>query len=127
MKKYKIYIYIVISLIVLMIATFVILKYNQKVFVGEKIKSSDSYLLDIKKMNKSDFHIMYLKNGDLIKINFATEKGSLNLLITDQNGETIYEGNGKVSNEFSIKILNDGNYTFLVEAKWAKGYVHISK
>ena len=124
-KHYKIYLIIFVILIIIGLSFF-ITKYNQKTFVGERIKNPDSYLLDIKKMNGSDNHSMDLKKGTSLKISFETYKGSLNLKIVNQKNEIVYEGNGKVATNFTIDLPNDDSYTFFVEAKWAKGYINIS-
>lgn len=124
-KHYKIYLIIFVILIIIGLSFF-ITKYNQKTFVGERIKNPDSYLLDIKKMNGSDNHSMDLKKGTSLKISFETYKGSLNLKIVNQKNEIVYEGNGKVATNFTIDLPNDDSYTFFVKAKWAKGYINIS-
>lgn len=124
-KHYKIYLIIFVILIIIGFSFF-ITKYNQKTFVGERIKNPDSYLLDIKKMNGSDNHSMDLKKGTSLKISFETYKGSLNLKIVNQKNEIVYEGNGKVATNFTIDLPNDDSYTFFVKAKWAKGYINIS-
>lgn len=124
-KHYKIYLIIFVILIIAGLSFFVI-RYNQKTFVGERIKNPDSYLLDIRKMNGSDNHSMDLKKSASLKISFETYKGSLNLKIVNQKNEIVYEGNGKVATNFTIDLPSDDSYTFFVKAKWAKGYINIS-
>ncbi len=124
-KHYKIYLIIFVILIIAGLSFFVI-RYNQKTFVGERIKNPDSYLLDIRKMNGSDNHSMDLKKGASLKISFETYKGTLNLKIVNQKNEIVYEGNGKVATNFTIDLPSDDSYTFFVKAKWAKGYINIS-
>ena len=124
-KHYKIYLIIFVILIIAGLSFFVI-RYNQKTFVGERIKNPDSYLLDIRKMNGSDNHSMDLKKVASLKISFETYKGSLNLKIVNQKNEIVYEGNGKVATNFIIDLPSDDSYTFFVKAKWAKGYINIS-
>ena len=124
-KHYKIYLIIFVILIIAGLSFFVI-RYNQKTFVGERIKNPDSYLLDIRKMNGSDNHSMDLKKSASLKISFETYKGSLNLKIVNQKNEIVYEGNGKVATNFIIDLPSDDSYTFFVKAKWAKGYINIS-
>lgn len=124
-KHYKIYLIIFVILIITGLSFFIV-KYNQKTFVGERIKNPDSYLLDIRKMNGSDNHSMDLKKSASLKISFETYKGSLNLKIVNQKNEIVYEGNGKVATNFTIDLPSDDSYTFFVKAKWAKGYINIS-
>ena len=98
---------------------------NQPVFTGERIKNPDSYTLDIQRMNGSDRHTMNLTAGDVLKVTFETEKGSLHMEITAPDGTILYAGNGEETTEFEISILETGAYTINVEARHAEGTIHI--
>ena len=94
-------------------------------FVGNREAASNSYLLEIESMNGSDLHNMELNEGDTLEILFETEKGVLQMRIKAPNGAVIYEGNGKEITDFTINISESGVYTINVEAKGAKGTIHI--
>ena len=98
---------------------------NQEGFTGSRIKNPDAYLLDIEKMNGTDMHTLELREGDALHIRFETEKGSLYMEIKAPDGTTVYCGNGKESTEFTVNIQENGVYTIVVEARHAKGTVHI--
>lgn len=98
---------------------------NQGSFSGSRVKNPDAYLLDIEKMNGTDLHTLELCEGDILKIQFETEKGDLYMEIKAPDGTTVYCGNGKETTEFTVNIRESGVYTIVVEARHAKGTIHI--
>ena len=98
---------------------------NQEGFTGNREKNPDAYLLDIERMNGTDLHAMELHQGDVLQIQFKTEKGTLYMEIKAPDGTTIYRGNGKETTEFAVNIRESGVYTIVVEARHAKGTIHI--
>ena len=98
---------------------------NQEGFTGSRVKNPDSYLLDMEKMNGTDLHTLELQEGDVLQIQFETKKGSLYMEIKAPDGTTIYRGNGKETTDFTVNIREGGIYTIVVEAKHAKGNIHI--
>ena len=100
---------------------------NQAGFNGSRVKNPEEYLLDIRQMNGTDLHTLELKAGDVLKVRFETEKGSLYMEIKAPDGTTVYRGNGKETTAFTINIPLDGVYPVVVEARHAKGFIHIQK
>ena len=98
---------------------------NQEGFTGSRVKNPDAYLLDIEKMNGTDLHTLELRKGDVLQIQFETEKGTLYMEIKAPDGTTLYCGNGKETTEFTVNIRESGIYTIVVEARHAKGAIHI--
>ena len=99
--------------------------YNQEGFTGSRVKNPDEYLLDIEKMNGTDLHTLELHEGDALQIEFETEKGELYMEIKAPDGTAVYRGNGKETTEFAVNIRESGVYTIVVEARHAKGTVHV--
>lgn len=99
--------------------------YNQEGFTGSRVKNPDAYLLDIEKMNGTDLHTLELSRGDVLQIQFETEKGELYMEIKAPDGTAIYRENGKETTEFAVNIRESGVYTVVVEARHAKGTIHI--
>lgn len=99
--------------------------YNQEGFTGNRIKNPDAYLLDIERMNGTDLHTLELHEGDVLQIQFETVKGSLYMEIKAPEGTTIYRGNGKETTDFTVNIRESGIYKIVVEARHAKGTIHI--
>ena len=97
----------------------------QESFTGSRVKNPDAYLLDIEKMNGTDLHTLELCEGDTLQIRFETEKGALYMEIKAPDGTTLYCGNGKETTDFTVNIRQSGIYTIVVEARHAKGTIHI--
>ena len=116
---------IVLPLLVLAGVAVFLSRSHQEGFTGSRIKNPDAYLLDIEKMNGTDLHTLELHEGDVLQIQFETEKGSLYMEIKAPDGTTIYRGNGKETTEFTVNIRESGVYTIVVEARHAKGIIHI--
>ena len=102
-----------------------LLRPDQETFTGSRIKNPDAYLLDIKKMNGTDLHTLELREGDVLQIQFETEKGDLYMEIKAPDGTAVYRGNGKETTDFTVNIRESGVYTIVVEARHAKGIIHI--
>ena len=98
---------------------------NQEGFTGSRVKNPDSYLLDIEKMNGTDLHTLELHEGDVLQIEFETEKGELYMEIKAPDGTAVYRGNGKETTDFAVNIRESGVYTIVVEARHAKGTIHL--
>ena len=99
--------------------------FNQPGFTGEQIKNPDSYILDAQQMNGTDSHTLSLAAGDVLQVEFETEKGSLHMEVTAPDGTVLYAGNGEVTTAFEITVPETGAYTASVEGRHAKGTVHI--
>ena len=99
--------------------------YNQEGFTGSRVKNPGEYLLDIEKMNGTDLHTLELSQGDVLQIQFETEKGDLYMEIKAPDGTAVYRGNGKETTDFTVNIRESGVYTIVVEARHAKGTIHI--
>ena len=71
---------ILIGLVLLFLSGLIVFlfSFNQEGFNGSRVKNPDAYLLDIERMNGTDYHIMELNEGDALQIHFETLKGSLN-------------------------------------------------
>lgn len=95
-------------------------------FNGNVIKNADAYKLEIQTMTGTDLHTMELKEGDVLQIQFETEKGSMYMEIKAPDGSSVYRGNGKATKGFSLEIQKDGVYTIAVEARRAKGNISVA-
>ena len=114
-----------LSLLLLAGITAFLFLHKQVSFTGSRVKNPDAYLLDIEKMNGTDLHTLALREGDILQIQFETEKGSLYMEIKAPDGTTIYRGNGKETTDFTVNIRESGVYTIVVEARHARGTIHI--
>ena len=118
---------ILIVLPLLVLAGIAVLPFcsNQGSFSGSRVKNPDAYLLDIEKMNGTDLHTLELCEGDVLQIQFETEKGDLYMEIKAPDGTAVYRGIGKETTAFTVNIRESGVYTVVVEPRRAKGTIWI--
>ena len=116
---------IVLTLLILAGVAAFLLCTNQEGFTGSRVKNPDAYLLDIEKMNGTDIHTLELQECDILQIQFETVKGSLYMEIKAPDGTAVYRGNGKETTDFTVNIRESGVYTVVVEARNAKGIIHV--
>lgn len=98
---------------------------NQPNFQGSRVRNPDAYLLDIRAMNGTDLHTLELQKDDVLDVLFETTKGAINLEIKGPDGATLYCGNGRDATSFTLNIPDSGVYRIMVEARHAKGTLHI--
>ena len=118
-------VFIALLLLILTGAAIFLFCCNQEGFTGSRVKKPDEYLLDIEKMNGTDLHTLELREGDVLQIQFEAEKGELYMEIKAPDGTAVYRGNGKETTDFTLNIRESGIYTVVVEARRAKGTIHI--
>ena len=120
-------VFIVLLLLILTGAAIFLFCCNQEGFTGSRVKNPDEYLLDIEKMNGTDLHTLELREGDVLQIQFQAEKGELYMEIKAPDGTAVYRGNGKETTDFTLNIRESGVYTVVVEARHAKGIIHVQR
>ncbi len=125
MKRSVAFILIGLSLLLIAGISVSLICYNQEGFTGSRVKNPDAYLLDIDRMNGTDIHTLELHEGDALQIHFEAAKGSLYMEMKAPDGTTIYRGNGKETTDFTVNIPENGVYTVVVEARHAKGTIHV--
>lgn len=125
MAKWNKAVFLVLPLLVFAGAAAFLSGSHQEGFTGSRVKNPDAYLLDIQRMNGTDLHTLELLEGDALQIQFETEKGTLYMEIKAPGGTAIYRGNGKETTDFTVNIRESGVYTIVVEARQAKGTVHV--
>ena len=123
-KRNKAVLIVLVLLLIAGVAIFLFC-YNLEGFTGSRVKNPDAYLLDIEKMNGTDLHTLELSRGDVLQIQFETEKGNLYMEIKAPDGTAVYRGNGKETTDFTVNIRESGVYTVVVEAQHAKGTIHV--
>lgn len=101
--------------------------YNQERFIGDCIKESDLYSLNIVNMNGSDEHVLSLKDTDTLRITFKTEKGVLRLSVFAPDEAVVFDGKNIEFMEFDLGISENGEYLIVVKGKHAKDNIEIRK
>ena len=125
MRKRNKAVWILVPLLLAAGAAAFLLRANQEGFRGSRVKNPDAYLLDIAWMNGTDRHTLELNEGDILQIQFSTEKGSLSMEIKGPDGTAVYSGNGKAATDFTVNIRESGVYTIVVDAHQAAGTIHV--
>ena len=118
-------VWLVLSLLLLAGAAALLPRSGRESFDGSRVKNPDAYLLDIRRMNGTDLHSLTLQEGDALQIHFETQKGELYMEIKAPDGTAVYRGNGKEAADFAVNIRESGVYTVVVEARHAKGTIHV--
>ena len=92
-------------------------------FVGNEMANYDRWTVEYSTLNTTKIHEMELKAGTEMDVVLSNQAGELDLLVTDGQGNIIYEGNNVGAEIFSITIPADGNYHFSITGVEAQGSV----
>jgi hypothetical protein len=102
---------------------FVVAGCGKQVFDGSSTGNDVQFVLDYTVLNCTKTHDMKLEKGTEVDVIIENTSGSLDILVTGSNGESIYKGDDADSGEFSIEIPEKDTYTFSVTGRKAKGSV----
>ena len=80
----------------------------------------------MERMTGTDRHALELGAGDTLEVRFETEEGSVYMEIKAPDGTAVYTGRGRDTSDFTVNISEGGVYTVVVQARRAKGIIHIS-
>lgn len=125
MKRSHKAVWLALSLLLLAGAAALLIRSGWEGFDGSRVRNPDAYLLDIQRMNGTDLHSLTLQEGDVLRIHFETQKGELYMEIKAPDGTAVYRGNGKEATDFAVNVRESGVYTIVVEARHAKGTIHV--
>ena len=67
---------------------------------------------------------MPLSEGDRVGTTIDIQKGKVDIIVENENGEFAYRGNHVESGSFTIEILKTDTYHFIVTGSKARGSVH---
>ena len=113
------------GILLALILAFTVYCFNIPVSKVEYVRNPDLYMAKIEKMTGTDLHVLELNEGDVLSVCFETYKGEMYLKITGPDGQSLYEGNGKGINGFTVNVNISGSYSISLVAKRAKGYIDI--
>jgi hypothetical protein len=90
--------------------------------VNGSIKQTETeFTVSYDLLNTKLSHSMELGEGDTIAVALLSDKGRIDVLVTDPDGDTVYQGNDASTGSFTLEITKAGAYTFSVTGKGAKG------
>lgn len=93
-------------------------------FSGSKTGNDIQFMVDFDVLNSTVNNDMSLSDGDNIDTTIDIEKGQVDILVENENGTIIYQGDDVENGNFILGITESGNYTFYVTGYKAKGSVH---
>ena len=99
---------------------------GQNDFIVSRMAEADAYILDMERMTGTDRHTLKLDAGDTLDVRFEAKEGSVYMEIKAPDGTAVYTGRGRDTSDFTVNISESGVYTVAVEARRAKGIIHIS-
>lgn len=96
-------------------------------FDGSRTGNESQLIMDYKVLNKEDYQILELENGDIVDFKIVSESGKVDIVL-QKDGETpVYKGVDIPTSSFSVDISESGKYKVSVTGKNAKGNVSIVK
>ena len=96
-------------------------------FNGSSTGNDTQFIMEYRILNTSDHREMSLKTGDVIDTTIVSDAGSVDILVENSAGESIYSETNVPTSEFEIVISQDDTYTFTVTGHKAKGSVSFIK
>ena len=96
-------------------------------FNGSSTGNDTQFIMEYSILNTSDHREMSLKTGDVIDTTIVSDAGSVDILVENSAGESIYSETNVPTSEFEIVISQDDTYTFTVTGHRAKGSVSFVK
>lgn len=93
-------------------------------FNGSRTGNQSQFIMKYSAFNTTDSQKLVLEAGDSINAKIVVDKGSLSIIIQQENKEPIYDSNNiSVSNNFDVMIEESGTYTITVAGNKTKGSV----
>lgn len=116
-----------IAVLILLIAGMIALRVynNQKLYVGNQVKSRNCYILEFEKMNQEDSHVISACKDDVFAVNFRIDSGYVDFVIGMDGRYPIYTGNDINNGVFDVIVPEDGEYRITINARHAAGFVEV--
>jgi hypothetical protein len=92
-------------------------------FDGSKTGNDTQFITSYRLLNTTLTHEMELSSGDVVAVGIVSDSGRVDVLVADEDGGVIYQGDDAPSSSFKLEIAKDGKYTFSVTGKKARGGV----
>lgn len=92
-------------------------------FTGNKAGNEDGFWMDYTVLNRQEEAFLHLAAGDMLQVELAHEKGTVDVTVGMDGKDAIYEGNGLAKLRFILNITEDGDYRISVTGHKARGSV----
>lgn len=118
----KLFIFFFASLIILSLTSCALTKFD-----GNRTGNDSELIMSFKVLNKTDYQLLKLEQGDVVDAEIVCDSGQLNINVQKDKDKPIYKGTSVPTGSFQIEILESGTYKFSVTGKSAKGSVSFIK
>lgn len=92
-------------------------------FTGEESADATHFALTFSELDGTKAHEMELGEGAIVDVVIEVESGRLDILVSGEKGEVIYQANDAESMVFSLIIRKAYTYKFIVMGENAAGAV----
>lgn len=92
-------------------------------FIGEESADETHFALTFSELDGSKAHEMTLGEGAIVDVVIEADSGRLDILVSGEKGEVIYQANEAESMVFSLIIRKAYTYKFIVMGENAAGAV----
>jgi hypothetical protein len=92
-------------------------------FTGDEVADETHFSLDFTQLDGTKWHEMTLGEGAIVDVVIEADYGRLDILVSGEKGEVIYQANDAESMVFSLIIRKAYTYKFVVTGKDAQGKV----
>lgn len=109
--------------LVLILAAALLLSACGPRFTGTETADATHFALDFTQLDGTKAHEMELGEGAIVDVVIEARSGKLDILVTGEKGEAIYQANDAESMVFSLIIRKAYTYKFIVMGEDAAGAV----
>jgi len=92
-------------------------------FTGTETADATHFALDFTRLDGTKAHEMELGEGAIVDVIIKAESGRLDILVSGEKGEVVYQANDAESMVFSLIIRKAYTYKFVVMGEDAAGAV----
>ncbi|MEL7592056.1 MAG: hypothetical protein AAGU17_12275 [Anaerolineaceae bacterium] len=112
-----------IGITLLLIAALLLLSACGPRFTGTETTDATHFALDFTQLDGTKAHEMTMDEGAIVDVVIEPESGRLDILVSGEKGEVIYQANDAESMIFSLIIRKAYTYKFVVIGENAAGAV----
>ena len=97
-------------------------------FDGSRTGDESSLMLDYTAFNGTDFQLLEMESGDVIRIEIVNDQGSVDVsVIEDEDREPVFDSEALATGSYSIEIPRDGSYELWVTGHQAAGSAYFRR
>ena len=94
---------------------------SSSVFYGSRVINEAGFVMDYTVLNHEETAELTLVAGESLRVEFAHDRGSVDVTVGLPDREPIYRGTGQTEAEFTLTIPESGDYRISVTGHRASG------